>query len=49
MDVLREWGCTWMWEAMRLTGDDGWLEEAIRDNSLVAVTDGSYMQDNSLR
>jgi hypothetical protein len=30
---------------MRLTGDDGWLEEAIRDNSLVAVTDGSYMQD----
>ncbi len=45
MDVLREWGCTWMWEDMRLTGVDGWLEEAIRDNSLVAVTDGSYMQD----
>ena len=43
MDVLREWGCTWMWEDMRLTGVDGWLEEAIRDNSLVAVTDGSYM------
>ncbi len=42
MDVLREWGCTWMWEDMRLTGGDGWLEEAIRDNSLVAVTDGSY-------
>jgi hypothetical protein len=45
MDVLREWGCTWMWEDMQLTGVDGWLEEAIRDNSLVAVTDGSYMQD----
>jgi hypothetical protein len=45
MDVLREWGCTWMWEDMQLTGDDGWLEEAIRDNSLVAVTDGSYMRD----
>jgi hypothetical protein len=23
MDVLRKWGCTWMWEDMRLTGDDG--------------------------
>jgi hypothetical protein len=45
MDVLQEWGCTWMWEDMRLTGDDSWLEEAIWDNSLVAVTDGSYMQD----
>jgi hypothetical protein len=34
-----------MWEDMRLTGDDGWLEEAIRENLIVAVTDGSYMQD----
>jgi hypothetical protein len=33
-----------MWEDMRLTGDDGWLEAAIRENNLVAVTDGSYMQ-----
>ena len=23
MDVLRKWRCTWMWEDMRLTGDDG--------------------------
>ncbi len=23
LDVLCEWGCTWMWEDMRLTGDDG--------------------------
>ncbi len=43
MDVLWEWGCTWMWEDMHLTGDDGWLEEAIQE--LVAVTDGSYMRD----
>jgi hypothetical protein len=45
LEVLREWGYMWMWEDMRLTGDDNWLEDAIRDNSLVAVTDGSYMQD----
>ena len=44
MDVLQEWGCTWMWEGMRLTGDDNWLEEAIRDDLLVVVTaDGSCM------
>jgi hypothetical protein len=29
---------------MRLTRDDGWLEDAIHKNTLVAVTDGSYIQ-----
>jgi hypothetical protein len=43
MDVLSKWGCSWMWEDMRLTGDDGWLAIAIQENTLVAVTDGSYM------
>jgi hypothetical protein len=37
-------GCTWMWQDMHLTGDDGWVEDAINENTLVAVTDGSYMQ-----
>jgi hypothetical protein len=45
LDVLCKWGCTWMWEEMRLTGDDGWLAMAIQENTLVAVTDGSYMQE----
>jgi hypothetical protein len=44
MDVLSKWGCTWMWEYMRLRGDDGWLEEGIQVETLVAVTDGLYMQ-----
>ena len=44
VEVLEEWGCMWMWDDMRLSGDDGWLKEAIRDNTLVAVTDGSYMR-----
>jgi hypothetical protein len=29
LDVLCKWGCTWMWEEMCLTGDDGWLAMAI--------------------
>ena len=34
-----------MWEEMCLTGDDNWLAMAIRENTLVAVTNGSYMRE----
>ena len=34
-----------MWEDLRLYGDDDWLEKSIADNSLVAVTDGSYIKE----
>jgi hypothetical protein len=43
LEVLGKWGCTWMWEDMQLMGDDGWLEALICENTLVAVTDSSYM------
>jgi hypothetical protein len=48
--VLNEWGHTWMWENLKLSGDGDnktgtWVMEAIEDNSLVAVTDGSYMKE----
>jgi hypothetical protein len=33
-----------MWEEMCLTGDDSWLAMVIQENTLVAVTDGSYMR-----
>ena len=45
MDVLIEWGCTWMWDSLRLVGDETWIEEAIADNSCTAVTDGSYIKE----
>lgn len=45
LEVLEEWGSEWMWEKLQLQGEDGWLEEAIRDNSLIAVTDGSYIKE----
>jgi hypothetical protein len=44
-EVLEEWGNTWMWEGLRISRDDTWVREAIRDNSLVAITDGSNMKD----
>ena len=49
-EVLGDWGHTWMWEGLKLSGKDGddtgaWLSTAIRNNTLVAVTDGSYMKE----
>ena len=44
-EVLEEWGNMWMWEGLKISEDGAWMIEAIRDNSLVAVTDGSYMKD----
>jgi hypothetical protein len=48
--ILSEWGHTWMWESLNLAGDGedevgAWLREAIEENTLVAVTDGSYIKE----
>ena len=43
-EVLKEWGCTWMWKSLRLVGSDEWIKEAIEGGTLVAVTDGSYIK-----
>jgi hypothetical protein len=42
VDVLREWGCCWLWEHMSVEGGTDWIAQAITTGSLVAVTDGSY-------
>ena len=39
-----------MWDGLKLSGEGGddtgaWLSTPIRDNTLVAVTDGSYMKE----
>jgi hypothetical protein len=44
MDVLRKWGCTWLWEHMSLEGGTDWISAAIKDSSPVAVTDGAYIR-----
>jgi hypothetical protein len=44
-DVVRNWGQTWLWDNLVISGDMEWIAEAIRENTLVAVTDGSYMED----
>ena len=43
--VLEEWGCTWLWDDMQLTVVTEWLGEAISENCLMAVTDGSFIRE----
>ena len=28
-EVLKEWGCTWMWKSLRLVGSYEWIKDAI--------------------
>jgi hypothetical protein len=44
LEVLQEWGCGWLWEHMSIAGGTSWVAQAIQDESLVAVTDGSYIK-----
>ena len=46
LDVLRGWGQTWIWDDLQVTGGTNWLAQAIADNSLVAVTNGSYIKEH---
>ncbi len=44
LDILRKWGRAWLWEHMAIEGRTEWVANAIQDRLLVAVTDGSYIQ-----
>ncbi len=44
MEVLHEWGWSWLWEYMSVEGGTDWIAQAITAGSLVAVTDGSYIR-----
>jgi hypothetical protein len=34
-----------MWDSLRLTGEDNWILEALREGTCIAVTDGSYIRE----
>ena len=44
-DVLVSWGCTWMWDQVKLIGDINWIAGAIDSQECIAVTDGSFMRE----
>jgi hypothetical protein len=43
VEVLQSWGDTWLWEYMIVHGGVEWLEHAVTEGMLIAVTDGSYI------
>ena len=45
MDVLLSWGNTWLWDNISIVGVHGWINDAISDGSLLAVTDGSFIRE----
>ncbi len=46
INVLKGWGHTGIWSNLKRTGGMDWLAQAIAEGSLVAVTDGSYIQEH---
>ena len=45
-EIVQSWGQTWLWDNIQISGNCSRLADAIEDNSLIAVTDGSYMKEN---
>jgi hypothetical protein len=44
-DVIDSWNCDWLWKDLQWNGRGNWIERAIKDKTLIAVTDGSYMNN----
>jgi hypothetical protein len=45
VEVIQSWGNTWLWEHMTVHRGVEWLEHAIAEGTLVAVTDGLYIRE----
>jgi hypothetical protein len=43
--AIKVWGNSWVWDNLTIWGEVSWLVELIADNSLVAVTNSSYMKE----
>ncbi len=43
--VLLSWRNTWIWDHLTIVGGDRWVNKSIKDGTVVAVTDGSYMRE----
>jgi hypothetical protein len=46
INVLKGWGHMWIWKNLKVTGGMDWLAQAIAEGTLVAVTNGSYIQEH---
>jgi hypothetical protein len=46
LDVLQEWGHTWIWNEIKVVGGMDWLAQVIEGGALNAATDGSYIKEH---
>jgi len=44
MEVLHSWGSVWLWDNLKISGGLDWVYDAIRDESLISVCDGSFLR-----
>lgn len=44
-EVLQEWGDGWIWQSLKLVGEEDWLYDAIRLGTCTAVTEGSFIKE----
>jgi hypothetical protein len=45
LEVLHSWGNTWLWANLSISGGADWIQDAVSEGTLVAVTDGSYIRE----
>jgi hypothetical protein len=45
LGILCLWGNTWLWEHLRVTGGEAWLQDSIADGLLVTVPDRLYIRE----
>ena len=44
VEFLQSWGGSWMWNGLVISDDLSWIVEALVNNTLVCITEGSYNQ-----
>lgn len=45
LELLEDWGNTWLWSTLRLIDKDNWPVDAIADGTCLAVADGSFIRE----
>ena len=47
LEFLHSWGGTWMWKGLAMPADKKCLTDAVANNMLMCLTDGSYSQEKA--
>lgn len=45
LDILKSWQYPRIWKGLKFTGDGTWIYDAIKDGTLIGVSDGSFLRE----